>query len=474
MQRFRRTTLILVGCLSALAGIGLARKVSFVYSDYLLLFLPALLLIKKKNLASLIIVITLGLLVGLWRGGLYMQKLGDLKALTLRPVTIQAVASSDAVYASGSQLQFTASQVQLIEPHHQNLAGNFKLSGFGVKMVYRGDVVRVSGKLYPTRGANQATIGYAQLSVIAQSHSWFNDLSRKFSTGMQNALPEPLASFGMGLLIGQRINMPALVTAELTAVGLVHIVAVSGYNLTILIRAIQRFRLRSKYQQLIASLALIGVFVTITGFSASIVRAALVSSLSLWAWYYGRKIRPIVLISFAAALTGMLNPFYIWGDLSWYLSFLAFFGVMIIAPVIQARFFKRTPKFLTIVLLETLSAELMTLPIIMMTFSQLSLIAIVANLLVVPLVPWAMLLAAVGGTAGAVIPQLAGWLAWPANLLLTYMLDVIHLMAAIPSVLVHASINATYMIIFYAILLAVVLTAHKKSKDKKLQTSLIK
>jgi competence protein ComEC len=471
MRVFRRTTLITAGCLAALAGIGLSREVGFNYSDWLVLFLPLLLILKKKNLSSLTLVVLLGLLLGLWRGSLYMQKLNDLKSLTTRSVTIQATATSDAVYVKGSQLQFTANHIQLITPHHQLLAGNFKISGFGVHMVYRGEIVKVQGAVYPTRGAKQATIAYAQLSLVQSSHSWFNDLSRRFATGMQNALPEPMASFGMGLLIGQRINMPASVTAQLTAVGLVHIVAVSGYNLTILIRAIQRVRLRSKYQQLMASLLLIGLFITITGFSASIVRAALVSSLSLWAWYYGRQIKPMVLISFAATLTGLANPFYIWGDLSWYLSFLAFFGVMIIAPIIQGRFFKRTPKFLTIVLLETLSAELMTLPIVMLTFSQLSIIAIIANLLVVPLVPAAMLLSALAGAGGALVPELAGWLAWPANLLLTYMLDVIHLLASIPSVLIKASISATYMLSFYAVLLAVVGVAYEKSKDKNLETA---
>lgn len=469
MKKYKRTTLIATACLSVLVGLGAARWASFYYADWLVLFLPSLLILKKKNLATLLVVITIGLLLGLWRGTIYEQKLTQLKSLSSRPVTVELTATSDAVYANQTQLQFTASNARLISPHSLPLAGNFKISGFGVNMIYRGDIVRASGKLYPTRGSNQANISYAQLELVAPSHSWFNDLSRRFSTGMQNALPEPLASFGMGLLIGQRINMPDDIKNQLVAVGLVHIVAVSGYNLTILIRAIQRVRLRSKYQQLVASLALIALFLSITGFSASIVRAAVVSSLSLLAWYYGRRIRPIVLIAFAAAATGLANPFYVWGDLSWYLSFLAFFGIMIIAPIIQRRLFKVQPKFITIVLIETLSAELMTLPLIMMTFSQLSLIAIMANLLVVPLVPPAMLLSAIAGAAGALMPQLAGWLAWPAGLLLTYMLDIIHLLASIPSVLARASISPTLMIGFYIILLAVSGVAYHKSRHNTLE-----
>jgi len=476
MRRYNRTTLIAVGCLAALAGVGLARKIQFSPSEWTLLFWPALLLLKRKTTLSLILVIILGLGVGLWRGGQYEKKLDDLNALAVRQVTVQVTATSDSVYANKSQLQFTANKVQLLDPEQKPLAGTFKISGFGVHMVYRGDVLSVSGKLYPTRGSNQATIAYAHLSQIAAGHDLFGDISRRFSTGMQNALPEPLASFGMGLLIGQRTNMPVNITNQLIAVGLVHIVAVSGYNLTILVRGVARIRLGSKYQKLIISLGLIVSFILITGFSASIVRAALVSALSLWAAFYGRRIKPMVLISFAAAFTGLLNPFYVWGDMSWYLSFLAFFGILVIAPIIQARLFRRQPKLITSVLLETLSAELMTLPLIVMSFNQLSIISLVANLLIVPLVPLAMLLSALAAAAGALIPQLAGWIAWPAVTLLTYMLDIIHLLAAIPSVLLHTSISPSLMFLAYAILLATVLTMRHRAKIKlsDIQTVLIK
>src|SRR6266404_8669704 len=425
MRKFRRTTLITTFCLSVLAGLGLSRKLTFTPHFWLLGLLPLLLLLRTKNFTSVLLVIILGAGVGLWRGGLYMQHVHQLSSLSGQKVTITAKAASDAVYSAKSQIEFIAGDVRLLNPYDRSLTGSFKISGFGLPMVYRGDTVQVTGKLFPMRGANQARIAYAKLTRLRVDNSPLNQLTRKFDAGMQSALHEPQASFGLGLLIGQRTTIPQQITAALTAVGLVHIVAVSGYNLTILVRAVGRLKLGSKYQKLLASLALIGVFILITGFSASIVRAALVSVLSLWAWYYGRRIKPVVLISFAAAVTGLWNPFYVWGDMGWYLSFLAFFGVLVIAPLIAARFFSRSPKLLTMVLLETLSAEIMTLPLILMTFSQLSIVALIANLLVVPLVPIAMLLSAVAGLFGAFVPQIAGWFALPARLLLTYMLDIV-------------------------------------------------
>lgn len=450
MRKFRRTTLITVFCLAVLGGLGLSRRFNLEIGLIpLLLTTVYLLLLKPKNILGLFLIVILGLSFGLWRGSGYMQNVRQLQSLAEQKVTITATATTDSIYGKRSQVQFTGNNIQLIWPYKSKLAGSFKLSGFGERMVYRGDRVQVTGKIFPSRGSNQATIAYAQLKRVSAGNSWYAELARRFSAGAQSALPEPLASFGLGLLIGQRNTMPADITAALTAVGLVHIVAVSGYNLTILIRGVSRLKLGSKYQKLVLSLALIAGFVLITGFSASIVRAALVSVLALWAWYYGLKIKPLVLITFAAAVTAVWNPFYIWSDLGWYLSFLAFFGVLVVAPVISARLFKKPPKLLTGVVLETLSAEIMTLPLILMTFSQLSIIALVANALIVPLVPLAMLLSAAAGAAGAIVPQIAGWFALPARLLLTYMLDVVHILANLPSALIHRSISLPYMILIY-------------------------
>jgi competence protein ComEC len=173
--------------------------------------------------------------------------------------------------------------------------------------------------------------------------------------------------------------------------------------------------------------------------------------LGLWAWYYGRRLRPLLLIGFAAALTAYANPFYLWSDLGWYLSFLAFFGVLIIGPLITGVLFKKPPQLLTIVLIETLSAEIMTFPLIMLTFGQMSLIALLANLLIVPLVPLAMLLSAGAAAAGMLLPALAGWFAWPARLLLTYMLDFVRLLSDIPSIFLHVKINLVLTIGIYAL-----------------------
>ncbi|HET9721892.1 MAG TPA: ComEC/Rec2 family competence protein, partial [Candidatus Saccharimonadales bacterium] len=120
---------------------------------------------------------------------------------------------------------------------------------------------------------------------------------------------------------------------------------------------------------------------------------------------------------------------------------------------------------LAAVAIDSLSAEVMALPFIMLMFGQLSLIGLVANLLVVPLVPYAMLLTAIAAGAGMFAAPVAGWLAWPANILLTYMLDIIHLLSGIPSIFLQRSVNLGFMISFYVIVLAVVWLARRNSRQ---------
>src|SRR3989344_8310761 len=80
-RKFRRTTLITVGCLATLAGLGLSRKFSFEGGYWLVVLLPLFALLRRKNIVSLILVAVLGLTLGLWRGTAYMGHVRDIQAL---------------------------------------------------------------------------------------------------------------------------------------------------------------------------------------------------------------------------------------------------------------------------------------------------------------------------------------------------------------------------------------------------------
>jgi competence protein ComEC len=298
-------------------------------------------------------------------------------------------------------------------------------------------------------------------------------IRRKFDAGAQTALPEPLASFALGLLIGQRATLPADVKQNLLHAGLTHIIAVSGYNLTIILQAsgglLARF---SKRLTTTLSLTLIGVFLLLAGSSASIVRAAIVSMLSILAKYYGRSFKPLNLILLAAAVTAWANPVYLWSDVSWYLSFLAFFGVLVVSPLIQKRWpWSGLNTLIGAVMLESVCAEIMSWPYIVYTFGQMSLIGLPANVLITTLVPLAMLLSLIAGLAGMLVAPLAGWLAWPARMLLNYMLDTARLLADIPHVFIqNLQLPLIGLLGFYGLVFLLGLIIWGKTKSLKAAT----
>lgn len=467
--RVPQTSQILILSLSFLLGVALAKTGLLVgWTWPILLGGLALSSWRRRTIWSAVLIIAVGLSLGWWRGSTYQLKLADYDHYFGHKITILAVASNDATYNSHQQLSFDATDVVVAADGHR-LTGKVALSGFGANAVFAGDTVAVTGKLRPGYGSAQAQLSYGQLAIQAHGDSLVAELRRRFVAGMQSALPEPLASFGMGLLIGQKATLPDAVYQSLLMVGLVHIIAVSGYNLTIILRATDGMLKRhSKRLSLLLSLGLIGLFLLVAGASASIVRAAIISVLSLLAAYYGRQTKPLVLLLLAAAISGWFNPFYLWTDVSWYLSFLAFFGVLVVAPLIQARLPQRLrTSLLMAVAVETLCAELLTIPYVLFIFGQLSVAGLLANVVVATLVPLAMLLCLVAGLAGMIVAPLAGWLSWPARFVLTYMLDTAQLLSRIPHIFIeHIHIVAVQLTLLYGAVAFVVVVLWRKTKPR--------
>jgi competence protein ComEC len=473
--RLRRTTLVACFCAAVLAGLGIGRVVS-VSSIVIWISLAVwLVLVKLGSRGLLIVLIALGLSIGATRASDLTQKVAGYNGLFGKLITVQGSAVDDAVYGKQTQLVF---DMQHISKDGAPLPGKLGIKGFGALAIFRNDTVTVTGKLSPGKGSYIGWISYGTLTVKHNAPSPVDAVRRKFNAGILSALPEPLGSFGLGLLIGQRNTLPQTVTDDLKHVGLTHIIAVSGYNLTIILLASQRFLgKRSKYQFTVMSLLLIGVFLLLAGGSPSIIRAAIVSVLSLAAWYYGRSFKPYVLILLAAAITGYANPLYVWSDAGWWLSFLAFFGVMIVSPLIGPWLVrsKRLRESIPVsVGLESVCAELMTIPYVLHTFGQVSLVGLLANVLVTALVPLGMLLALIAGLSGMLVPMVSGWFAWPALALLSYMLDVAHILARAPHVFLdNLFLSLAGMLGLYIIVLSITVILTHKTKLEQLKHDII-
>jgi competence protein ComEC len=386
----------------------------------------------------------------LWRTTAWQASRTTLTTLIGHHVNITGFVADDPSTGAHDQVDFTVSAIRL---DGRPQAGVISVHSYPV-FVQRGYQVQLTGKVKAGFGANPVELSFPKIQVLSHHQSSLEQWRQRFFAGVRTSLPEPLASFGLGLLVGIRALIPKPMQAQLALVGLSHLVAVSGYNLTIIVSAAHRLLQRlGRGIALAASLWLIGGFLVLTGATASIVRASLVSVLSLLAAFYGRRFHPLTLISLAAAATAAYNPAYL-TDLGWLLSFLAFFGILVLAPAIEARL--GHPRLIVVrLLIESVAAQILTIPLIMAFFSQLSIVSPITNFLVLPLVPFAMAAAFLAGLAGMLIPAFCGWLAWPAVLVLDLMLGIIGYFSHLPWAGTQDHLSLPDMLVAYVFILAI-------------------
>lgn len=463
-RQFRRTTIISLGLLGCLVGLWLSRAVAMAPGLPVIIVLGALaLLFDGRTLHTAILVCALGLTMGLWRGGAIQQRIAEYQQFLGSEVVLSGQVMDDPVYDERGRLDFRVGRVSI---DGASLPGQVRIKGF-INGLMRGDTVTVRGKLGAGFGNYQASIYFASAESIVHSTSPIEAVRRQFFAAVYSVLPDPHASLGLGFLVGLRSALPDDLDGQLRIAGLTHIVVASGYNLTILVRLSRRlFAKRSKYQALISSLGLILLFLAITGASPSMVRASVVTILSLIAWYYGRHFQPLVIILLGATLTAGFNPLFIWYDLGWWLSFLAFAGVLIVAPLVTGRLYgDKTPPLLIQIALETISAQLLVTPLILSTFGEISLVALLANVAVVPLIPFAMATTFLAGIASLLLSGgLAGWFGIPAQLVLGYIVAATQLFASPAWAQRQVSVSGLVMVLMYVAMLVVGFWWYRRSK----------
>lgn len=232
---------------------------------------------------------------------------------------------------------------------------------------------------------------------------WLTVSRQKLEQQINKLLPEPEAGFLAGLLLGARRSLSEETLTNLTRTGTVHIIAVSGANVVIvagLCLQISRYLTGKRWLSFYITLLAILCFVVITGVSAAAVRGGLVASLALITTHTARGNQKLPLIIIPAALTLLVNPYFIF-DLGWQFSFAAFTGIVLATPIF-AGLFKKWPHYPPLIskpLVETTSANVFLSPFLVWHLNSFSFSSIIIN----PLVLWLIPVATVAGAAGLII-----------------------------------------------------------------------
>lgn len=305
-----------------------------------------------------------------------------------------------------------------------------------------GDELEIKGLvLRPEDKTSSAVVVRPEMKILARDRgsrlvATLFGIKNGFLSQLQRLLPADASALAGGLTVGDRAGFPPDFKEDMSRSGTTHLVALSGYNIAILVLAVSgvlgRY-LKRRWTFVLTTLTVV-LFVLLTGAEASIIRAAIMGFLVLLARESGRRYDFLRAVVLAAVLMILPNPALPAGDIGFQLSFLSLLGIAYLEKPILALLerLRRGPgeNAWSKNLATTAAAQLAVLPVLMLQFGGFSLTALLANVLILEFVPLTMFLSFLTGAAGF-LSFYAGWvLARLTELFLNYSIFIIRLFSA--------------------------------------------
>lgn len=250
---------------------------------------------------------------------------------------------------------------------------------------------------------------------------------------LEDTLGQRQGALMKSILFGNQGYMDDTMVEAFSKSGTAHIVAVSGLHIGILVMILDKlltFGEIGKNYRLVLILGCILGYTYLVAFPVSMVRAAGMYALQVLAYFLHRRYDALNALGLIGTVTLLFNPFALY-TVSFQLSFGATLGILLFYRPLK-ECFKGLPQWLGGLLAVTIAAQLTTTPLIILHFQQLSLISIVTNLFIVPLLGGLLTLALGAILLGTLIPTLGGWMNYLTNLLLSYILFTVDYSAKLP------------------------------------------
>ncbi|MFA6397429.1 MAG: ComEC/Rec2 family competence protein [Candidatus Paceibacterota bacterium] len=281
-------------------------------------------------------------------------------------------------------------------------------------------------------------INYPKIEIISRGNGNFImrgllGLKNGFLNIISRTIPDPEASFMGGILLGTKQSLGDDLKQDFVKTGTIHVIALSGYNVTIVAENIMKFfGFLPITLSIYFGIGAIILFALMTGAGATVIRASLMAILVLVARLLGRSsniTRAIFIVGFLMLLQ---NPWILAFDVSFQLSFLATIGIIYLTPRVEKHLMFLPKKFgLRELVSATLATQFFVLPFILYKMGILSIVSLPANLLILPFIPATMLFGLLTGVFGFVSTILAFPFSSISYLLLHYELFVVKFLASL-------------------------------------------
>lgn len=270
---------------------------------------------------------------------------------------------------------------------------------------------------------------------------------------------EPSAGFINGILLGEKHGLSDEWYDKFTNIGLTHVIVLSGYNLAIIF-AWTRIALRRTpflVQHLCGAFAVIALML-VSGAEAPAVRAAILVLTASLAALLRRQEDAGYFLSLTVFVMLLWNPFYLLYDISFQLSVAATYGLTYLAPVLGHYVFNK-PKFAHELVRDTMSAQIIVLPLQLFYFGTLSWVSLFANIVILPFIPILMILGMLV-LVFSFVPFLGLWIGTITTLLSDIVLNMVSFFAS-HTQLISISISITTFCILYAIIIMFIINSRK-------------
>lgn len=279
-------------------------------------------------------------------------------------------------------------------------------------------------------------------------------IKKSFVKSLGENLGEPHSALASGLVVGEKAALGKDLLDDFRTVGLIHIVVLSGYNITIVADALRKiFSFLPRVWGI--SFGGIGIFLfgILVGGGATVVRSCFMAGIALFADVIRRDYSVIRALLFAGLIMVIENPRILFYDPSFQLSFLATLGLIILAGPIEKSLTFITERFgIRSIVASTIATQIFVSPYLLYMMGQISIIGMVVNILVLPFIPLTMLLVFISGSLGIFSQTFAQPFAWACHLLLSYELFMVNKFSQFPLASIHfGKFSFWWVVGFYAV-----------------------
>ncbi|MBP9719245.1 MAG: ComEC/Rec2 family competence protein [Candidatus Levybacteria bacterium] len=320
-----------------------------------------------------------------------------------------------------------------------------------------------------SNGKSIYTMSYPKIEVVANNNPllhFITPIRSHIIWLFDTSLPQPAGNLLLGIVFGIDEGMPKAFDEVLQTAGVLHVIAASGMNVTIIggfLASLFGRILRRQYA-LVVTIGGIIFYAGLAGFSASIVRASIMGILVFSAQILGRQTLALYGLLLAGFSMLFYQPFLLF-DTGFQLSFMATWGLIVFNPLMQT-ILKRKGWVIDMLartdFLTTFVAQLATLPILLGTFGSYSPVSIIVNFLLLWTIPILMIIGGIGTIVGLLIPGLGQWVLYLALPLLFYFESIVWFFGSLPLVFTAKSLSLPIVAGYYLLLLSVVLKSRKE------------